>query len=151
VPIDTAIYEKLTGYCAYQERCTSDVRNKLYALKADADEYENYIARLENENFLNEDRYTKFFIRAYSRKKWGKVKIKNALLRKGIPAPMIKKYLEDINDEDYEQQIAVLIEKKWKSIRTGTPKERKLKLLRYMLSKGFEMNKITALIKNITS
>ena len=146
---DSAIYEKLTNFCAYQERCTADVLEKLYKLKVPKDDFDNYIPKLKGENFLNEERYVKAFISAHSKKKWGKTKIKSALSGKRIDSGLIKKYLDLIEQDDYDAQIKELLQKKWKSIRTGSPKEKKNKLIRFLLSKGFEMGKIMAAVKEM--
>ena len=146
---DSAIYEKLTNFCAYQERCKADVLEKLYKLKVPKEDFEAYTSKLSNENFLNEERFVKAFISAHSKKKWGKTKIRSALSGKRIESGLIKKYLEQIEEEDYGEQIKELLQKKWTSIRTGSPKEKKNKLIRFMLSKGFEMGKVIAAMKEM--
>ena len=146
---DSAIYEKLTRFCAYQERCTADVLEKLYKLKVPKDDFDNYLPKLRNENFLNEERYVKAFISAHSKKRWGKTKIKSALSGKRIAGDLIKKYLDLIEEGDYDEQIKVLLQKKWKTIKTGTPKDKKNKLIRFLLSKGFEMGKVMGAVKEM--
>ena len=146
---DSSIYEKLTRFCAYQERCTADILEKLYKLKVPKDEFDNYIPKLREENFLNEERYVKAFISAHSKKKWGKTKIRSALSGKRIDGELIKKYLDEIEEGDYDDQIKVLLQKKWKSMRTGSPKEKKNKLIRFLLSKGFEMGKVMTVLKEL--
>mgnify|MGYP003349540929 CR=1 FL=1 len=101
------------------------------------------------ENFLNEERYVKFFVNAHSKKKWGKTKIKMALLRKGIDSSIIKKYLDALDEEDYEKQLKTVAEKKWNSIRANSLREKKNKLLRFLLSKGYEMNRALQAIKQL--
>ena len=130
---DSAIYDKLTNFCAYQERCTADVIEKLYKLKVPKDDFDAYIPKLKDQNFLNEERYVKAFISAHSKKKWGKTKIKSALSGKRIESGLIKKYLDLIEEGDYDEQIKELLQKKWNSIRTGSPKEKKNKLIRFLL------------------
>ena len=146
---DSSIYEKLTRFCAYQERCTADILEKLYKLKIPKDDFDNYLPKLRDENFLNEERFVKAFISAHSKKKWGKTKIKSALSGKRIDGDLIKKYLDQIEQGDYDEQIKTLLQKKWKSIRTGAPKEKKNKLIRFLLSKGFEMGKVMAAVKEM--
>ena len=51
---DSAIYEKLTNFCAYQERCKADLFEKLYKLKVPKDDFDSYIVKLQEQNFLNE-------------------------------------------------------------------------------------------------
>ena len=148
---DSAIYDKLTNFCAYQERCTADVIEKLYKLKVPKDDFDAYIPKLKDQNFLNEERYVKAFISAHSKKKWGKTKIKSALSGKRIESGLIKKYLDLIEEGDYDEQIKELLQKKWNSIRTGSPKEKKNKLIRFLLSKGFEMSKVMKAVKEMES
>ena len=146
---DSTIYDKLTNFCAYQERCTADVIEKLYKLKVHKDDFDLYLPKLREGNFLNEERYIKAFISAHSKKKWGKTKIKSALAGKKLSGDLVKKYLEQIEDVDYDEQIKILLQKKWNSIRTGTPKDKKNKLIRFMLSKGFEMGKVMKVMKEL--
>ena len=146
---DSAIYEKLTSFCAYQERCKSDVLEKLYKLKVPKDDFDEYLTKLNDQNFLNEERFVKAFISAHSKKKWGKTKIRSALSGKRIDGGLIKKYLDLIEEGDYDEQRKVLLQKKWMSIRTGSPKEKKNKLIRFLLSKGFEMGKVMAAVKGM--
>jgi regulatory protein len=146
---DSAIYEKLTNFCAYQERCKTDVVDKLYKLKIEKDGFDDYIDKLQRENFLNEERYVKYFVSAHSKKKWGKTKIKAALAGKKIDGGLVKKYLDEIEEEDYNEQIKELANKKWNSIKTGTTKEKKTKLIRFLLSKGFEMGRVMAVVREM--
>ena len=74
--IDPDLYLKLANYCAYQERCPSDVKQKFNKLKADIENYPEYIIRLKEENYLNEERYTKYFVQGHEKKKWGKTEKK---------------------------------------------------------------------------
>jgi len=64
--------EKLRRYCAYQDRCHQEVRQKLLSLKMYGDDLEEIITELINEDFLNEERYAQSFARGKFRmKKWG--------------------------------------------------------------------------------
>jgi len=118
-------------------------------MKVPKDEFDAYIPKLREENFLNEERYVKAFISAHSKKKWGKTKIRSALSGKRIDGELIKKYLDEIEEGDYDDQIKVLLQKKWKSMRTGSPKEKKTRLIRFLLSKGFEMGKVMTVLKEL--
>ena len=147
--IDKTIYDKLTNYCAYQERCAEDVKQKLLKLKEDKNNFTEYIIRLQTENFLNEDRYAKYFVRWHEKKKWGKTKIKMAWLRKRSESALIKKYLDDMDEANYDEQIKAIVEKKWDTIKAKSPHDKKTKLLRLLLSKGYEMNKALTAMKDL--
>lgn len=147
--MDKEIYDKLANYCAYQERCLADVKQKLAKLKVPKEDYPLYTAKLITDNFLNEERYVKYFVAGHAKKRWGKTKIKAALAVKKLDSAIVKKYLDDIDEEGYDEQLKATALKKWNTLRTGTPREKKTKLLRFLLSKGYEMKKASDAIKEI--
>lgn len=146
--MDIEIFDKLCHYCAYQERCTSEVKKKLFQLKVPVEEYGIYIDKLASNNYLNEDRFVKYFVTARVKKKWGKAKLKAALSAKKIDSQLIKKYLAAIDLLDYNAQIKSAAEKKWRTIKAENVRERKNKLMRFLLSKGYEMEKVVQTLKN---
>lgn len=147
--IDKTLYDKLSNFCAYQERCAADVKQKLHKLKVEKDDYGEYIERLKEDNYLNEERYVKYFVAGHEKKKWGKTKIKMALLGKRIDSSLIKQYLDDMDEENYEDQIKTIAEKKWNTIKAKSPRDKKTKLLRFLLGKGYEMNKAMAALNQL--
>lgn len=148
MPIDKTTYDKLSNFCAYQERCASDVKEKMRKLKMEKDEYDDYIERLKDDNFLNEERFVKYYVNAHVKKKWGKTKMKAALGAKRIDSSLIKQYLDDMDEGDYDDQIKTIAEKKWNTIKAKTPRDKKTKMLRFLLSKGYEMGKAINAIKD---
>ena len=75
--MDNKILEKISRYCAVQERCKYDVINKLKSYKANQDELESYIEYLQKNNFLNEERFVELYIRSkINQNDWGPLKIK---------------------------------------------------------------------------
>lgn len=146
--IDKTTYDKLSNFCAYQERCASDVKEKMRKIKVEKDEYDGYIEKLKDDNFLNEERFVKYYISAHAKKKWGKTKMKSALGAKRIDSLLIKKYLDDMDEENYDEQIKTIAEKKWNTIKAKTPRDKKTKMLRFLLSKGYEMSKALSAIRD---
>ena len=72
--------QKLKHYCAYQERCHSEVKEKLYSLGVFKKEADNIIAKLIEEGYLDEERFAIAFAGGKFRiKQWGRVKIKYEL------------------------------------------------------------------------
>jgi len=147
-PIDKTIYDKLSNFCAYQERCVSDVKEKMRKLKVEKQDYDGYIEKLKDSNFLNEERFVKYYVSAHAKKKWGKTKMKSALGAKRIDSSLIKTYLDDMDEGDYDEQIKTIAEKKWNTIKAKTPRDKKTKMLRFLLSKGYEMSKALSAIKD---
>lgn len=146
---DQKIYDKLTTYCAYQERSARDVKQKLVKLKAEPEDTAYYLERLQRENYLNEERFAKAFIEGHLRKKWGKAKIKAGLSQKGITGSMVKNLLDDVQDDGYAEQLEAAARHKLKSIKGETDYDRKIKLTRFLLSKGYDSARISAVVKQL--
>ena len=69
--------QKLKHYCAYQERCHNDVKEKLYKLGVWKKEHDEIIAALIEENYLNEERFAIAYAGGKFRiNNWGRTKIK---------------------------------------------------------------------------
>ena len=137
--------EKIKQYCAYQERCHSEVRNKLYGFGLNSEEIETMISTLIQENFLNEERFALAFAGGKFRiKKWGKAKIKQALNYRKISTYCITKALKSLDDPTYEKNFEKLADVKWLSLKAEKNKYIKQgKLRRYLTGKGYESALIT--------
>ena len=99
---DKIIIEKIQSYCLYQERCIKEVKNKLFSLKVSSKSANDIIEYLIDNDYLNEERYTKMFIQGKLRiKKWGRIKLKYELRLKGIDIKIINKHINQIDEEEY--------------------------------------------------
>jgi len=137
-------------YCAYQERCQQEVRDKLYSFQLQEDEVENIIVKLIEENFLNEERFAIAFAGGKFRvNKWGKPKIKQALKQKHVSDYCIKRGLAVIDVDDYLNALKKLATAKNKMLSDTNKFARAKKLQSYLLSKGFENDLIMTQIKLI--
>jgi regulatory protein len=127
-------------YCKYQERCHSEVRNKLYELGFTSPEVERQIAALIEKGVINEERYARAFARGKFRiMQWGREKIKQQLKLRKISDYCIKKALTEIDPEQYEQTLYKLSNKKCLELRKERSiPTRKQKLYRYLVQKGYE-------------
>ncbi|GAB4129200.1 MAG: regulatory protein RecX [Raineya sp.] len=140
---------KMASFCAYQERSQAEVREKLYTeYLLSSEEIEFIIAELISQNFINEERFAKVYAGSKFRvKKWGKLKIKQALKKFHLTEYCIKQGLAEIQDDDYEQTLRELLSKKSKQISEGNPLKKKQKLLQYAIGKGYEMDIVLDLIE----
>lgn len=141
-------HAKAESYCAYQERAQQEVRDKLYAWGLHEEDVENTIANLISDNFLNEERFAIAYTLGKLRMKgWGKIKIKQALKFKKVSDPLIKIAFSKIDYDEYEQKLSTLIDKKQVTILDKDPYIRKHKIFQYALSRGFESEIISSLLK----
>lgn len=134
---------KLQSWCAYQERSQQEVRDKLYSMGLWAEAVENIIARLIEDNFLNEERFAMAFAHGkFAIKKWGKIKIRMELKQKRVSDYCLKKALAQIDDTEYLQTLRKLIDTKRRSLTEKNPLKLRYKLASYALSKGYEKDLI---------
>lgn len=144
------IKKKLADYCVYQDRSHYEVEQKLKELRTlNEDERGEILIWLIQNNFLNEERFSKSYARGkFYQKKWGKIKIMQGLKQKKIPTNLIDKGIEEINEDDYKSTLMELTEKKWNIIRESEIYLKKKKIYNYLLQKGYEYNLINEILKN---
>jgi regulatory protein len=139
---------KLEAFCAYQERCTQEVRMKLDRLGADESLSLEAIKHLKENRFLDDRRFVQAYVQGKLRiKKWGRQKIKAALFQKRIDAKLIQEGIYSfISDEEYQQVIESLIERKNRELsKEKNAQIKKQKLMRFLLSRGFQYDEFSSL------
>ena len=135
------VLSKMKQYCAYQERCMFDVKEKLKTFHLQEDVYESIILKLEKEDYLNEERFAKVFAGGKLRiNHWGKNKIYAALQQKRVPALFILEGLNAIDDHEYMSILHGVIAKKNNELKESDISRRNRKLAKFAVSKGFEHN-----------
>ena len=131
---------KIKQYCAYQERCHSEVKDKLYSHGLHKNDVEEIISKLIEDNYLNEERFAIHYAGGKFRiKQWGKVKIKYELKQKQVSEYCIKKALNEIDEEDYIITLQKLADTKLQSLKSEKNIFIKRKKLQdHLRMKGFE-------------
>jgi len=146
------ILDKLQYYCAYQERCQSEVLSKLKEIGVYNQADITYtLLELKKEGFLNEKRFANLYAEnKHLFKRWGKVKIAIYLRQKRVPHYIINEALESIDDDIYYNTLTSLIDKKWHQLRVVRHRyKRQQKLLFYMQTKGYEYHLIKDYLKTL--
>lgn len=142
-------FEKAAKYCAYQERCQFDLERKFLEWNIDAEIRDNLIAELIQQNFLNEERFAAAFTNGkVNIKRWGRIKIVNELKARKISDYSIRKALESIDDEKYILNLQHLIHQKDQLLVAKNSYERRIKLLKYIMGRGYESNLINEELDN---
>jgi regulatory protein len=133
--------QKIEHFCAYQERCHEEVATKLWSMKMTAEEINEIIVHLIEQNFLNESRFACSFARGKHRiKHWGKIRITNELKARKIGQTLINIALKEISSEEYLETFENLALRNWDSIRETNILKKRKKFCDYMLRRGFESN-----------
>lgn len=140
--------QKLKHFCAYQERCHSEVKDKLYKLGVRSREHDQIIATLIEEDYLNEERFAIAYAGGKWRvKQWGRVKIKFELQQKKVTEYCIKKALQQIDEEEYRKTVQRQAAAKYAALKSEQHLVRKKKTSDYLVARGFE----PALIREIVA
>lgn len=139
--------QKIEAYCAYQERCDFEVRQKLFSWNLNLEDVDALISDLITHNFLNEERFAEAYVSGKFRiKRWGRVKIRQQLKLKKISVYSINKGMAVIDDDEYIKTAKELIESKSRLIKSKNQWDRINKLKRYLSSKGYETELVHELI-----
>ncbi|MFN5370882.1 MAG: regulatory protein RecX [Bacteroidia bacterium] len=137
--------EQMKRFCAYQERCIAEVRQRLYKDGFKGDEAEWAIAELISEGYLNEERFARTFARGKFRiNKWGRIKIEIELRRRAVSPGNIRRGLSEISDSAYENCLRDFIKKLGA---TEASDKAKLKIKRSLMQRGFEPELIIRFMK----
>lgn len=136
--------QKARHYCAYQERCHYEVKQKLYSFGLHKKEVEQLLSTLIEEDYLNEERFAIQFAGGHFRMKhWGRVKIQYELKQRQVSEYCIKKALKQITAEDYQRTLEKLAAQKWDALKNEPGSaEKKRHLQDYLMRKGYEYGEV---------
>lgn len=147
---------QMERFCAYQERSLHEVEQKLHKTELSESEKLCMLDWLREENFLNEERFARAYVRGKFRiKLWGRQKIAAELYKHKVNRSRITEALaEEIGEEPYRENIRLLIHRKLRTI-SGDPDSFTLrnKLLSYLTGKGYEtgpvLEELSEIMKDI--
>ena len=128
----------LARFCAYQERCVQEVKQKMFEIGVLPDAQKVLLQHLMKEGFLDEERYAIAYVRGkFKINQWGKHKIKAGLIQKGVPADLIRNALNTLDPSEYTALAQSLAEKQLPKIKAKNDYERQQKLRFYLSQRGF--------------
>lgn len=135
---------KMESWCAYQDRCTFEVEQKLVSWNTPVEQQNEIILHLQSNRFLDDKRFVESFVSGkFKIKRWGKLKIKHHLIQKRIDKLAIQTGLKAINMDLYLETLKVLAQKKFLEKKA---KEDiwaiKRRVYAYLASKGYESDLI---------
>lgn len=141
---------KMAHLCARREYCVYDIQTKLQRYDLEPDAIKRIVDHLIKEKYIDELRFTRGFIRDKIRfNKWGKIKIEYALKQRRVPESIVAEVFSDFTDEDINDSLQSLLQAKWKTIKGNTDYEKQTKLIRFGLSRGFNMGNILECMKKL--
>ena len=145
-------WPRLLRYCAFQERAPAEVLKKMRGYHLPPDAQERLLGRLKEENYLSVDRFTETYAGGKLRSnRWGGRKIAMGLAAKGIEKEVISEKLAAMPTEDFRAALRTLLERRDESqYKHLPPAERRQKLYRLGLSRGFASDLVAEEVKRLT-
>jgi len=144
--------KKLESYCSYQDRCHKDVVTKLREMRMIPEAIDHIVGHLIQENYLNEERFSKSFARGKFRiKKWGKIRITNELKVRNILKYNIQIALKEIDESEYLEVFDSLAKKRYRALKEPDLQKRKRKLADYLLYRGWESSLVYDKVKELVN
>jgi regulatory protein len=140
----------LARFCAYRERCSKEIKEKLVKMGATQTQAAAMIKWLKDENYLDDARFAQAFARGKFRVNyWGKYRIINELQQRDISSNHIKKALEEIPEKEYQSVLEKLLLKKWKETNEPDIYLKQQKTIAYLAGKGYETDLIWKTLRKI--
>lgn len=134
-------YLQLAAMCAQAEHCEQEMRDKMKRWGIEPDAQDRVVARLVKERYVDNERYTRAFVKDKIRyNKWGRRKVMQALWMKRIDDDIQRSVLDEIDDKEYIDVLVPLLKQKRKTIKAKSDYELNQKLVRFALSRGFDFS-----------
>lgn len=145
------VLDKMAKYCAYQERCVKDVKDKLKTFDIPEEAKVEILDYLLDNRFVDDERFTKSFVRGkVNQSGWGMNKIRFHLMQKGIAKELIDEALGQTDEEVYRQRLIDILKTKSKTVKAANDYEKKRKLAVYAMQKGFEVALVWEVLKELS-
>lgn len=141
------VLNKLTTLCARGEHCQQEMLDKMRKWEIEEDVQARVMEYLLKEKFIDEERYTRLFVEEKIKfNKWGRKKLEQALYMKRIPRSIYAPILDEVDEDNYEEILRPLLEAKRKTVTGKSEYEIRGKLIRFALSRGFDMDTILSVL-----
>ena len=160
--IDNELYDKLkrdnticilvdtsVKYIDRRLRSINELRDYLKNKEEDTIIIEEVIDKLIDYKYLDDDRFTKAFIKdKLNFTNWGDYKIKNELKRLGVNEEIIYNNMTSIDDNIYYERINKIIDKDISTNKKYSGIKLKNKIYNHLLTLGYSKEKVISIINN---
>jgi regulatory protein len=125
-------------YLTKTDKTRKELQQRLYQKHIPADIIEDTLNELENDGYVNDEKYANNFVRIKTEYgNLGKNGIKQKLSQKGVDRNIIDEATSDIdNDEEFEKA-KELAQTRLRSTHTLDPQKRYIKLVSFVLRRGY--------------
>ncbi len=144
------VLHRMAAYCSTAERSVQDVEKKIKGYDLSYDSCTRIIERLLKEKFIDETRFAKAFVNDKLRfNQWGRIRLNCELQKKKIDSSIRTEVLSGIDESLYLSTLQSLLKTKARTIKSGIPREKYYKLMRYATGRGFETELIHKIIQSL--
>ncbi len=141
------IKQKMINYCVYQDRCHQEVEQKMKEFLLIPEAKDEILLYLIRENYLNEERFVRSYIRGkFYLKHWGRNKIKNHLKFKGVSGKLVQSCYDEIEEGDYVATIKKIYQQYYEKQKGLREYQKQAKTIKYLIGRGFEYDIIQEVI-----
>ena len=126
------------------------METKLFDFHLTAQEKEQVLIYLIENNYINEERFAQSFVRGkHNYKFWGKNRIVNELKFRNISSRIITIALKELPEATYISNFHTVAEKNWESIKERKGPKKNKKFVDFLLRKGYESHLIYAKLREL--
>ena len=141
---------RLAALCARAEHCTGEMREKMWRWGIAEDAQQRIVDYLVANKYVDDERFCRMFVRdkiTYNR--WGRRKVEQALMAKRISSDVYKPVLDEVAAEDFTAVLRPLLDSKRRTLKAATDYELNMKLIKFALSRGFDMETIRKCLTDV--
>jgi len=143
------VYNMALKYITVRLRSINEIIIYLKKKNISLETIENVVERLKKNNFLNDEIFTKAFIKdKLNFTSMGKYKLINELNKVNVDNSIIDKYISEIDDDIWYERIDKLINKYLKSKKKYTGNVLKNKLYIYLVNLGYDKSLVINALNN---
>ncbi len=141
----------LMRLCARAEKSEGDARRLMRGWGVPEADARRVLDRLVRDRFIDDRRYAEAFVREKLRLSgWGTYKLRTALQRKGIARETIEAALAQADPATLTERLTAQLTRKARTVRAGSPRELRTKLIRYGVSLGYDYETVMESVSQCT-
>jgi len=141
---------RMASLCSRSEHSESDIEARLRSAGLTAEAQARVMARLIEEHFVDNARFARAFVREKSEfAGWGRRKIELGLLRHGIDEAYWSDAFSTLDIAESESRLRRLLAQKNRTVKASDDYTRRGKLIRFALSRGFDMDLILKCLPDV--
>ena len=136
-------FPRLAALCAKGEHCQHDMLEKMRRWGLADEEQAQVMEKLTGGRYVDDERYARAFVSDKIRHgRCGRRKIEQALRMKRVDDDTVARVLDDVDADEYLSALRPLIKQKLKATRATSDYERRMKVTKYALARGYTFDLI---------